>query len=98
MIVISGDIDNGTASDGAQVQIRYGTGTAPTNAAILTGTTVGSLIKMVSNNATNRMPFHCNAIVSGLTVGTAYWIDLSLAAITGGTARIRDVSISAIEL
>jgi len=98
MIVISGDIDNGTANDGAQVQVRYGTGTAPTNGAILTGTTVGSLIKMVSSSATNRMPFHCNAIVSGLTVGTTYWIDLSLAAMTGGTARIRDVSISAIEL
>jgi hypothetical protein len=98
MIIVSGDMDNNGNNNGAQAQIRYGTGTAPTNGAALTGTTTGSLIKMMENNAANRMPFQCNSIVSGLAVGTAYWIDLSLAAITGGTARIRDISISIVEL
>jgi hypothetical protein len=78
--------------------IRNTQGTAPSNDANLTDTTAGGLVKMVQNNADNRMSFHCNAIVSGLTVSTAYWIDLSLAAVTGGTARIRDISISIVEL
>jgi hypothetical protein len=98
MIIISGDIDNNSNNSGASVQIRYGTGTAPTNGAVLTGTTAGSLIKFNENNSSIRAPFHCNAIVSGLTVGTTYWIDLSLASITSGTARIRDISISVVEL
>ena len=98
MITISGDIDNNGNNNGAQVQIRYGTGSAPANGAALTGTTAGGLVKFNENNSSIRAPFHCNAIVTGLTVGTAYWIDLSLASISGGTSRIRDISISVVEL
>jgi hypothetical protein len=106
LIVISGDIDNDTGADGAQVQIRTGTGTAPANGASLTGTTQGALVKIVNPNASGvgvtftpgRQAFTVNAVVSGLTLNAANWIDISLAAITGGTARVRDVSISAIEL
>ena len=100
LVIVTGDMDNATAADGAGIQIRYGTGTAPINGAALTGTTAGGLIKM-TNVATvtgSRSPFSSNAIVAGLTIGTAYYIDVSLAAITGGTARIRDVIISAIEI
>lgn len=102
LIIISGDIDNNTAGDGAQVQIRYGTGSAPANGNALTGTAVGGLIKVVNVNVSlltvGKTPFSTNAIVTGLTPNTAYWIDAGVAAITGGTARIRDVSISAVEL
>jgi hypothetical protein len=45
-----------------------------------------------------RVPFSLNAIVTGLTLNTAVWVDISLAAITGGTARVRDISISVVEL
>ena len=98
MIIISGDMGNNTNNTGVQSQIRYGTGSAPANGAALTGTTAGSLVKMTVNNANNSMPFSLNAIVSGLTVGTTYWIDISLATISGGTVRTKDLSISVIEL
>lgn len=98
MITISGDMDNNGNNNGVQTQIRYGTGSAPANGAALTGTTAGGLIKFTENNSGIRVPFHCNAIVTGLTVGTTYWIDLSLASITGGTSRVRDISISVVEL
>jgi hypothetical protein len=39
-----------------------------------------------------------NALVTGLTLSTTVWVDISLAAITGGTARVRDISISLVEL
>lgn len=103
LITISGDISNDTADDGAKVQARYGTGTAPTNAAALTGTTCGGLV--VANSTVPgagtlamRDPFSVQCIATGLTVGTAYWIDAGLAAITGGTATIKNVSITAFEL
>lgn len=101
-IIVSGNIANNTSGDGAQTQIRYGTGTAPTNGAALTGTTAGALAKIVNSLLALLVPgsgnFTCNAIVSGLTLGTTYWVDLSLARITGGTATISGISISIIEL
>lgn len=103
MIIISGDMDNDSGDDGAQVQMRTGTGTPPINGAALTGTTQGGLVKMdvvVSGGATvvTRVPFSLNAIVTGLTLNTAVWIDISLAAIGAGNARVRDISMSIVEL
>lgn len=101
-IIISGTIDNSTLGFGAQTQIRYGTGTAPANGDALTGTAVGGLVKNINPSLAllipGASPFSINAIVSGLTLGTAYWIDLSLARVTGGTARVRDISVSVVEL
>lgn len=99
LIVISGTIFNATAiGDGAKTQIRYGTGTAPANAAALTGTAVGNLVQYVAATTAEKAPFSVNAIVTGLTRLTTYWIDLSLAAITAGTASLSDISISVVEL
>jgi hypothetical protein len=98
MIIISGDIDNSSNNSGAQTQIRYGTGSAPSNGAALTGTTAGGLVKFSENNSSIRTPFHLNSIVTGLATGTTYWIDVSLATISGGNARLRDISISIVEL
>ena len=94
-IIISGNITNSTAADGGKCQIRYGTGTAPTNGATATGTIAGgtpSLTATVGNSDT--IPFSCQAIVTGLTVGTTYWVDLGLAANTGGTTSVANISIS----
>ncbi len=99
LIIISGTIFNATAiADGGKVQIRHGTGTAPTNGVALTGTADGGLVQYIAATTAEKTPFSCNAIVTGLSASTAYWIDVGLAAITGGTATITDVSISANEL
>lgn len=104
MIVVSGNISaTGIGGgSGAKTQIRYGTGTAPTNGAALTGTAVGNMAQIVNAALALIVPgngnFTCNAVVTGLTVGTAYWIDQSLARITSGTATITGVSISVIEV
>jgi hypothetical protein len=99
LIVISGTIFNATAiADGGKVQIRYGTGTAPVNAAALTGTAVGGQPQFIASTTAEKSIFSVNAIVTGLTTGVAYWVDLALAAITGGTANLSDISISIVEL
>lgn len=102
LVHVSGDTDNNTIGDGAQMQIRYGTGSAPSNGAALAGTAAGSAVKMtnpsIATLSVGRSPFSLNAVVTGLTVGATYWIDISLAAITGGTARVRDISISIVEI
>ncbi len=107
MIVISGSENNTTGGNGGSMQICYGTGTAPTNGANPAGTAVGNLAigspsdPNGANNASHHetIPMTCNAIVSGLTVGTTYWIDIKVAVIGGaGTSKIQGISVSAIEL
>lgn len=98
LIIICGDVNNGTNADGAKFQIRFGTGSAPANAAALTGTTAGALVNYTAAAAGQKCPFSLNAIITGLTLATAVWIDIGLAAVTAGTATINDVSISVVEI
>lgn len=99
LIVVSGTIFNstGAAGDGCNIQLRHGTGAAPANGAAATGTAVGGLLHYVASTGAGKVPFSLNAFVSGLSLA-AHWIDVTLAATTGGTANITDVSISAVEL
>lgn len=48
--------------------------------------------------ATEEAPFATCANVTGLSAGTAYWLDAELAAITGGTASIKSLNIAAFDL
>ena len=99
LIMLSGNIASSAAADGAAVQISYGTGAAPSNAGALTGTAVGSIEQITTANANaSKYPFCCVALVTGLTLATAYWVDARLKAITAGTASITSVTIVAVEL
>ena len=104
LLMISGDITNNTGADGAKVQIYYGTGSASANgtacaSAGTTRTAVGQAVQQTPvAAAATKIPFHVHAVVTGLTIGTAYWYDACLTAITGGTASIADVTVSAAEL
>lgn len=101
-ILVSGNISNNVSGDGAQTQMRYGTGSAPANGDSLAGTAIGNLSKIVNALIALLVPgsgnFTCNAIVTGLVVGTPYWLDLSLARITGGTASLSSISVSVVEM
>jgi hypothetical protein len=98
LITITGDVDNATNSRGVLIQLRTGTGTAPVNGAALTGTTRGNPVNFAQNNAAIRAPFTVQSVITGLTLSTAIWIDVSIASVGAGTARIRDITISAIEI
>jgi hypothetical protein len=98
LVMITGMMSNGTIADGASAQLRYGTGAAPNNAAAATGTAFGKVKNMVASTASGIQGFSLCQIVSGLTVTTAYWIDVGLNAVTGGTASIFDLDIVAVEI
>lgn len=98
LIIISGDTDNSTNSRGTVIGLRVGTGTPPVNGSSLTGTSYGGLKNFFQNNSVVRSPFTLNSIVSSLTIGNTYWVDISLAAVTSGTARVRNISVSITEL
>lgn len=98
LLIISGDITNDTLTDGAKVQASYGTGAAPSNGDAIGGTQCGGRPVYNAAGAADKVPFTVNCVVTGLTLSTAYWLDVTLAAITAGTASIADVSVSAAEL
>jgi len=98
LILLSGAMASDTSGDGAKVQLRTGTGTAPANAAALTGTAAGGLVAFVAAASPQGVPVALQALVSGLTLGTAVWIDVGLAAVTGGTASLTALSVTAVEI
>lgn len=99
LIIVTGQIFNANGGGYYGItHIRYGTGTAPTNGAALTGTVGGSTADTYGSAQNERVPFSLSVVLSGLTVGTAYWIDLDLTSSGGLTSTIQSVSISAIEL
>jgi hypothetical protein len=92
-IIISGEASNNTAGDGFIIYAAYGTGAAPANGNAATGTTAGNHVSGASAAANALLPFSIVAVVTGLTVGTAIWIDLELGAVTGGTASLSNLSV-----
>lgn len=89
---------NSTVNDGATAQLRFGTGSAPANAAALTGTASGSGKSFTSLTAALKTCVTLTAIITGLTIATQYWLDVSLIAVTGGTATITDITLTAHEV
>jgi hypothetical protein len=97
-ILITGMAGNSTIGDGAEVQIFYGTGAAPNNGVAFTGTALGRTKTTIASTAAGKSGFALAFVATGLVVGTAYWIDTALQAVTGGTASLYDVDVVAIEL
>jgi hypothetical protein len=94
---ISGQLANSTLNDGATVDLRYGTGAAPANGDAVSGTLGGISQTMTAKVAAQSSGVTLQAIVTGLTLGTAYWFDASLLAVTGGTASLTGVVATAVE-
>ncbi len=87
-----------TGTGGMLTNIQYGTGTAPSNGAASTGTTIGNTagpIPSVSGALTN---FAVYGIVTGLSAGTTYWLDLQLRSVSGGTSSLQAVTCAAFEI
>ena len=97
-MAISGYAHNTTAGAMWWVETRYGTGTAPVNGAALTGSIAGALQIGTSSVASEDGPFCMVGLPTALTIGTAYWIDVALYAIGGGTATIWQPSVVVCEL
>lgn len=97
VLIFDGYQSNSTANGGVASTIRYGTGTAPTNGAALTGTAVGSGVASQLGGASSLAPFSNVAVVTGLSIGTAYWFDVGVSTLGSGTASVGNVNCSAVE-
>ncbi len=99
LVALSGMLQSDTTGDAASGHLAYGTGTAPANAASATGTSVGNEAQHTRSSGNDGGDsFICHAIIAGLSIGTAYWIDLALKAVTGGTATALNLHADIIEV
>ena len=79
----------GNTTNIATLNFRYGTGTAPVAGAAATGTSVGGSVSVQTVAATSQnIPFTLNAIITGLSAGTAYWFDIDGLVNTGNVSYV----------
>lgn len=98
LLIASGVVQTTVASGGGSYQLSYGTGTAPANGAAAAGTSPGNFQTIILAAAAEKNSFSVQAVVSGLTPGTTYWVDLQLKASGGGTTTLSNVTTTAAEL
>lgn len=90
---------NDTTNDGLKIALAYGTGTAPTWGGGFTGATMTFNQKANSGaGGGTNFPIALSGIARNLAVGTTYWFDLWVAAITGGSVSVSELSLAAYEL
>lgn len=97
LVIVNGVFTNTLINDGVSTYIAYGTGAAPANGAAATGTAAGQTQDWLAYVANARSPFCLAAVLTGLAVGTQYWIDLGVEAVTAGTASIATPNLSVVE-
>lgn len=99
LILVAGVAMNSTdPGDGTTITGKYGTGSAPANAAASTGTTFGAAQHFVASTTAGQQGFTVLGLISGLTLNTPIWIDLVLVAVSGGGSTVKDVQCVILEV
>jgi hypothetical protein len=81
----TGSTTDATLADTVTLVLSYGTGGAPSNGGALAGTQVGAVYAFAQDVASDATGFSLTAVVTGLSAGTAYWLDLAVGS-SGGHA------------
>lgn len=98
LLIYFTSLENTNAS-GVIAQAAYGTGTAPSNGVSATGTTVGTPQEAALTAGTGvQVPMTVGGIITGLTIGTAYWFDLQMKQAGSGLASATNVHCIAHEI
>lgn len=96
-VSVDGTAYNATAGATVGLTLRYGTGAGPANGAAATGTAVGNSQILENGAGTGlQLGFSRRAVLTGLTPGTTYWLDVSISA-GAGTSFVRGISCAATE-
>ncbi len=100
LVIIAGMALNASAAgDGTNITGRYGTGTAPSNAATTgLGTQFGAIQHFIGSTTAGQQGFIVMGIITGLALNTAVWFDVSLLAVTAGGSTIKDAQIVVFEI
>jgi len=96
VLVVGNGSESPSNSNGCTVGMRYGTGTAPVNGAAATGTAIG-IGEFLNPGVSLNSPFSAGGVVTGLSVGTTYWIDFIVTIGTSAVCTLNANNISAME-
>jgi hypothetical protein len=95
----STDVTSAVVGAGPQIQARFGTGTAPANGAAVTGSVAGGVATCVIAIAGGYLRLAQSYLLTGLTLGTPYWFDVSLKNFaTAGSVTMQNGSWLLLEL
>ena len=97
LVLITGDLVENATGQTATCQISYGTGAAPANAAAVTGTQTGPQPTWVSLTGNLTVYFCISTVITGLTIGTVYWLDLAMKS-SAGNVQLTNATCVAIEI
>lgn len=89
---------NNTATDGCLVQMAFGTGNGPANAAAATGTVLTTAQGATSSTASAQVPIATTGFISGLTPAQPYWVDFQVSNTGGGTCSLGSATIAVDEM
>jgi hypothetical protein len=86
IIKLDSETKNTVDGNGVQFEIFYGTGTAPSNGSLTTGTQEGPTFERDFWGKNATVGFSTNLTITGLTVGTPYWFDIALKSLGSGSS------------
>jgi len=86
IIKLDSEAKNTIDGNGIQFEIFYGTGSAPSNGSLTTGTQVGPTFERDFWGKNATVGFSTNLTITGLTVGTPYWFDIALKSLGSGSS------------
>jgi Carbohydrate esterase, sialic acid-specific acetylesterase len=89
---------NASAGDGAAVVLLSGTGAPPANAASETGTVISAGKRWTISAANGLAGGSLSGVLTGLAVGTTYWLDVSLGSLSGNLASLAGVTFRVHEI
>jgi chaperonin cofactor prefoldin len=89
------NVQMSTGGGTATIAVRLGTGTPPVLGAALAGTVVSSNSIIAINEFSD---ITLSGLLSGLTLGTTYWLDIGVSAISGGNLSLNNNSVQVVGL
>ena len=94
---VSGSLLNINSNHTCNLSFYYGTGATPSNGVAQSGTQIGAPVAITVGTG-GSYPFSCMGIVTGLTLSTAYWLDVALSGTSGSTVSVVNAAITAFEI
>lgn len=102
MILLAGLAQNSTAAgDGTTVVGRFGVGAAPHYGDAPSGTQLGSTQRFIASTTAGWQGWMVMDVINTVpfaALGTTFWVDVELIAVTAGGSAVQDVQFIAVEL
>lgn len=96
LLIATGVMLSGASASTCTLQLSFGTGAAPANAASVTGTQQGGQPAWISLTGNLQTPFSLTTVITGQTLGTALWFDVAQKS-SASTLQLLQANLVAVE-